>query len=78
MVTDTWFPEWSAEVDGRPGPIAIVNECVRGVFVEAAGRHAIRMRFWRCSLSVGLAATAAGLLLVPLRIRQSAPAKYFR
>jgi hypothetical protein len=78
VITDTWFPGWTAEVDGRPAPIAIVNGCVRGVFVEAAGPHEIRMRFWPWSLSAGLAATAAGLLLLPLGIRRSAPGKFFR
>jgi hypothetical protein len=70
VVTDTWFPGWTAEVDGRPAPIAIVNGCVRGVFVDAAGRHEVRMRFWPWSLSAGLAATLAGVLLLPWAVRR--------
>lgn len=70
VVTDTWFPGWTAEVDGRPAPIFIVNGCVRGVFVDAAGRHEVRMRFWPWSLSAGLAATLAGVLLLPWAVRR--------
>jgi hypothetical protein len=75
VVTDTWFPGWTATVDGKPVPIAIVNGCVRGVFVEGAGRHEIRMSFWPWSLSAGLGLTVLGLVLLPLAVRNPPPKK---
>ena len=63
VVADTWFPGWTATVDGREVPIEIVNGCVRGVFVNEAGEHEVAMRFWPWSLTVGLGLTAFGLLI---------------
>ncbi len=63
VVADTWFPGWTATVDGRAVPIEIVNGCVRGVFVNGAGEHEVAMRFWPWSLTVGLGLTALGLVL---------------
>jgi hypothetical protein len=68
VVTDTWFPGWTATVDGKTVPIEIVNGCVRGVFVDTAGRHEIRMSFWPWSLSAGLWLTGIGCALLPLGI----------
>jgi hypothetical protein len=75
VVTDTWFPGWTATVNGLPVPIEIVNGCVRGVFVPAAGRHEIRMSFWPWSVTAGLALTGLGLLLLPVGIREPAARK---
>jgi hypothetical protein len=75
VVTDTWFPGWTATVDGQPAPIQIVNGCVRGVFVDSSGRHEIRMSFWPWSLSAGLWITGIGVLLLPLGIREPAAQK---
>ena len=68
IVSDTWFPGWTATVDGQPATIHIANGCVRGVFVPSPGRHEIRMSFWPRSLTAGLLATALGLLLLALII----------
>jgi uncharacterized membrane protein YfhO len=62
VVADTWFPGWTATVDGRPARIEIVNGCMRGVFVETAGDHEISMRFWPWSLTAGLVVTVIGLV----------------
>lgn len=61
VVADTWFPGWTATVDGRPARIEIVNGCVRGVFVETAGEHEIAMRFWPWSLTAGMVVTMLGV-----------------
>jgi len=63
VVADTWFPGWTATVDGKAAPIEIVNGCVRGVFVSGAGEHDVAMRFWPWSLTVGFGLTACGLVL---------------
>ncbi len=62
VVADTWFPGWTATVDGRPVPIEIVNGFVRGVFLDGAGEHRVAMRFWPWSLTAGLVLTAFGLV----------------
>jgi hypothetical protein len=64
IVSDTWFPGWTATVDGQPTPISMVNGCVRGVFVDGPGRHQIQMQFWPRSLTAGLIGTALGCLLL--------------
>jgi hypothetical protein len=62
VVADTWFPGWTATVDGKPLPIAVINGCMRGVFVDSAGEHQVTMRFWPWSLTAGLVITAIGLI----------------
>jgi len=64
IVSDTWFPGWTATIDGQPAKIYIANGCVRGLFVPGPGRHEIRMSFWPRSLTAGLIATFLGLLLL--------------
>ncbi len=64
IVSDTWFPGWTATINGQPATIHIANGCVRGLFVPGPGRHEIRMSFWPRSLTAGLIATFLGLLLL--------------
>ena len=63
VVADTWFPGWTATVDGKAVPIEIVNGGVRGVFIGGAGEHEVAMSFWPWSLTVGSGLTACGFLL---------------
>ena len=44
VVNESWFPGWTARVDGRPAPILRVNSLVRGVPL-AAGRHRVSLNF---------------------------------
>jgi hypothetical protein len=44
ILTDTWFPGWSATVDGKRAKIERAYGMVRGVVVEP-GNHAIEMRY---------------------------------
>lgn len=75
VVADSWFPGWTAAVDGRPVDIRIVNGFMRGIFIEGAGRHIVTMRFWPVSLTAGLAATALGLALIFLLLLLKSKAK---
>lgn len=71
VVADSWFPGWTATVDGRPVDIHIVNGFMRGLYIEGVGRHTIRMQFWPASLTAGIAATILGVaLIVFLQIRR--------
>ena len=62
VVADTWFPGWTATMDGKPAPIEIVNGFERGVFIKSAGEHHLTMRFWPWSLTAGLVVTFLGLI----------------
>jgi hypothetical protein len=44
VLADTWFPGWSASVDGAPAAIYRVNQLARGVAVPP-GRHRLEMRY---------------------------------
>jgi len=63
VLTDTFYPGWEAQVDGRAARIHRVNGVFRGVFAEG-GRHEITMRFRPSSQSWGLALSAAALAAV--------------
>lgn len=65
ILTDNWFPGWSATVDGRPARIEKAYGAFRGVVVEA-GDHTIEMKYRPWSVFVGAAMTAAGALMTLL------------
>lgn len=65
LLADTFYPGWSADVDGTQAPIYRANLSVRAVPVSA-GRHTVRFSFEPPVFAVGLTITsvALGLLLV--------------
>ena len=63
ILTDNWFPGWSATVDGKPAGILQVNGAVRGVVVEK-GAHRIEMIYRPMSVIAGAALTFASVALV--------------
>jgi hypothetical protein len=62
VVGDSYFPGWSARIDGKPAPIYAVDGFLRGVFVEGSGDHDVEMVFQPEKLSLGLAVTGLGLI----------------
>ena len=66
VVADSFFPGWTATVDGQLTPIYAVYGCVRGIQIQTAGRHHVEMRFAPPGLAAGLACTLAGFLLLCL------------
>jgi hypothetical protein len=64
VAADSFFPGWTATVDGRSVPILAVYGCVRGILIDTAGRHHVEMRFVPPGLHAGLAGTGIGLLLL--------------
>jgi hypothetical protein len=60
VIADSWFPGWTATVDGVAVEIAPTNLLVRGVAVPA-GRHRLEMRYETFGMRAGVAATRAGL-----------------
>jgi hypothetical protein len=61
IVSDSFYPGWSTEVDGRAAPILRVNTAIRGVVVDE-GRHQVLMRYRPLTVYAGLACTLLGLL----------------
>ena len=79
MVSDSWFPGWSASVDGSAVAILRANGIVRGLYVPA-GRHEVEMRYWprsfRLGCSVSLATVAGlGVSLLVARLKRRARQK---
>ena len=71
VLADAWDPGWRARVDGRPAELFRANVVLRAVAV-GAGRHVVEMSYRPASATIGLAASAFGLvavviLLLPLR-----------
>ena len=76
ILSDTYFPGWEAEVDGRPARIWAAYGAVRGVVVEA-GRHEVVFRFrprsvYGGGLLTGIGVAAAGLITAAARWRRRA------
>jgi hypothetical protein len=65
ILTDTWFPGWSASVDGRPARIEKAYGAFRGVVVEA-GEHTIEMKYRPWSVFLGAALTALAAIIALL------------
>ncbi len=63
VLSDNWYPGWTATVDGQPAKIWEAYTAMRGVEVPA-GSHRIEMRYR--PLSVFLGATMLGLSLAGL------------
>jgi hypothetical protein len=64
VAADSFFPGWTANVDGQPVPIYAVYGCLRGILIETAGPHHVDMRFVPPGLDAGLACTGVGLLFL--------------
>jgi hypothetical protein len=61
VVSDTYYPGWSAWIDGKPTQIYEVNGAMRGVTVPA-GQHSITMRYRPMVVFEGAALTLLGLV----------------
>lgn len=61
IVADTFYPGWSATVDGAPAPILRANRAMRGIPIEA-GEHRIEMRYESRPWRIGAALSGGGWL----------------
>jgi hypothetical protein len=68
ILTDTWFPGWSATVDGKRVKIEKAYGMVRGVVVDA-GNHTIEMHYrpWSVYIGAALSLLAAAIVIVGVR-----------
>lgn len=71
VVTDAWYPGWTATVDGAPVRILRADHAFRAIALPA-GSHRVEMRYAPASVRIGLlvsllATALAAILLVPGR-----------
>jgi hypothetical protein len=62
VLSDAFYPGWSATVDGQPAPIHRVDGALRGVFVPT-GVHDVRFSFQPTTLGPSLVLLSISLLL---------------
>ena len=68
LVSENWYPDWHAEVDGRPGTVRRVDHTLLGVDLPPGARE-VRLRFdspayARGKVVSGLSLLAAGTMLI--------------
>ncbi len=63
VLTDSWYPGWTASVDGRPAPLARVNWRFRGVYLES-GTHLVGFDYRPRRILAGATVSAIGLLVL--------------
>jgi len=78
VLSDSYYPGWRAEVDGRPAPIFRANFLVRAVWVEAGEREVVfryQSRLYRAGMLISIAAVilcAAAALAIARREQKRA------
>lgn len=65
VLADTYYPGWTATVDGVSTPVLLANYTFRGVYVPA-GEHTVTFGYAPRSVALGFALTGATILLVAL------------
>ncbi len=72
VLADTWYPGWSATVDGRPAPVLIGDLTFRAVALPEPGMHRVVFSYYPVGLNAGLTISAVtALVLAGVSIRQS-------
>lgn len=63
VLTDAYYPDWTATVDGTPTPVLRANHAFRAVPISE-GRHTVTFRFEPRELRAGLAVSASALTIL--------------
>jgi len=63
VLTDTWFPGWTAHVDGRESSVERADYAFRAVRIEP-GRHQVEFLYAPGSVRLGLALSVLALLAI--------------
>ncbi len=61
VLSEVYYPEWQAYVDGRRSPLYVADHVLRALWVPA-GTHSVVLRFESRALSLGLAISAMSYL----------------
>ncbi|HEX4121721.1 MAG TPA: YfhO family protein [Verrucomicrobiae bacterium] len=78
LLLDTWFPGWTATVNGRPAPIHRADYNFRAVSLSV-GKSTVRFSYRPTSFRVGLYLCAVGVLaLLATLITSGSPGRYRR
>ena len=72
VLTDTWYPGWTARVDGREARLWRANHAFRAVRLSA-GEHLVEFHYEPAWLALGLAMSGAGLAGVALLLATGRP-----
>ena len=67
VLTDAWFPGWTATIDGRPVPIFRADVAFRAVSVPA-GRHLVAFEYRPASVKIGAWMSALALAIAALML----------
>ena len=63
VVSDSYFPGWSACVDGKPAPVLAVDAALRGVYLEK-GAHEVLFVYFPSSFKLGAGISLSALMLI--------------
>ena len=63
VLTDLFYPGWTATVDNNPAPIARANFCFRAVHIPA-GKHTIKFAYQPLSFLIGACLSALCILVI--------------
>lgn len=63
MVSQTWYPEWRAWVDGKPTPVMRANGALQGIVLHSGARK-IELRYVPDTLYVGIGCAMVGVALM--------------
>jgi hypothetical protein len=72
LVSDNWFPGWSATVDGASTPILQADATIRAVRVER-GHHSVRMVYRPMTVIAGAALFIVGLCVTGVAVKRNEP-----
>ncbi|MBV8488040.1 MAG: YfhO family protein, partial [Planctomycetaceae bacterium] len=64
VLADTWYPGWTATVDGWTLPVLRANIAFRAVALPEPGKHRVVFRYYPVGLNAGLALSLATLVLL--------------
>jgi uncharacterized membrane protein YfhO len=60
VLSEPYYPGWSATVDGKPAPLLRADYAFRGVALPA-GKHTVEMRYRSRPTEIGLVFSVVGL-----------------
>jgi Bacterial membrane protein YfhO len=77
VLTDVYYPGWTASVDGAPVPVLRADHAFRAVAVPP-GRHIVEFRYRPDSIRYGAILSGAGLVLLGLLLWPRWPKRRYR